>query len=126
MVAKLVLPQGLQPQFSFALVGDGLYPIEGKVDYRGRYPSWRSRPSAGRDPPYFSRYMNWSAIRSRSIFKQGGRRIEMRFTPNDLGRVAFQDTHLPITDQVALRSNASARRSSSASADRGYNQPMDN
>ncbi|WP_380873385.1 hypothetical protein ACFB49_41160 [Sphingomonas sp. DBB INV C78] len=100
VVAKLVLPQGLQPQFfSFALVGDGIYPIEGKVDYRGE-AQIAFDPA---HPPAAIRVLLPIYELVSDPFpldlKQGGRHIEVRFTPNDLGRIAFQDTHLPITDQ---------------------------
>ncbi|ARS28012.1 hypothetical protein [Sphingomonas sp. KC8] len=97
IVARLIVPKGMEPQyFSFVLLRAGDRPIERQVGYGGNtelaydpaYPPTEIRlmlPIYDLISPAFPLDL-----------AKAGRRIEVAFTPNDLGRVAFADTHLPI------------------------------
>lgn len=97
VAARLIVPQGMEPQyFSFVLVGDGMAPIERQVGQGGD-------TEIGYDPAHPPRGIHVTLpvydLASKEFpidLKAGGRRIEVRFTPNDLGRVAFDDTRLGI------------------------------
>lgn len=99
VTAKLEVPRGMEPQyFSFLLTGDGIAPIEQQAGPDGetaiRYDPARP-PSAIRVllPVYELVSQDF-----RVDLAKEGRRVTVRFTPNDLGHVAFEDTVLPITD----------------------------
>lgn len=100
VTAKLEVAPGLNPQyFSVVLTGDGIAPIEGAVGpdgeavlaYDPAHP-----PSAIRVllPIYELESQPFPIDLTRD-----GRRVVARFTPNDLGRVVFEDALLPITDE---------------------------
>lgn len=99
VTAKLEVQAGPNPQFfSFALTGDGIAPIAADVGSDGE-------AVLAYDPAHPP-----SAIRVllpiHELVSQpfpldlarDGRRIVVRFTPNDLGRVMFEDALLPVTD----------------------------
>jgi len=99
VTAKLITPKGMEPQyFSFVLVGNGMAPIDRQVGYGGdteiEYDVVHPPQAIRVILPIYDLASDPFPI----DLKAGGRRIEVRFTPNDLGRVAFQDTHLPIHD----------------------------
>ena len=97
IVAKLIVPKRMEPQyFSFGLIRAGDRPIERQVGYGGdtelaydpAYPPTELRlmlPIYDLVSPAFPLDLT-----------KNGRRIEVTFTPNDLGHVGFVDTHLPI------------------------------
>lgn len=97
VVAKLVVPKGMEPQFfKFLLVGARGQPIVQQVGYGGD----TAIPYDSAHPPTELRltlpiYELISPAFPIDLTK-GGRRIEVTFTPNDLGHVGFVDTHLPI------------------------------
>lgn len=100
VTARLEVQQGLNPQyFSFVLTGDGIAPIEADVRQDGEavlaYDPAHP-PSAIR--VLLPIYETVSQPFPLDLSKDG-RRVVVRFTPNDLGRVMFEDAVLPITDE---------------------------
>lgn len=99
VTAKLEAQQGLNPQyFSFVLTGDGIAPIEADVGPDGEAVLAYDPAS----PPNAIRvllpiYELVSQPFPLDLAKDG-RRVVVRFTPNDLGRVMFEDALLPITE----------------------------
>lgn len=98
ITAKLDAPAGMNPQyFSFLLVGEGIDPIEHQVGADGetvmRYDSAHPPVAIRAILPVY----DLVSQDFRVDLSKEGRRVHVRFTPNDLGRVMFEDTVLPVT-----------------------------
>lgn len=100
VTARLEIAEGPNPQFfSFVLTGDGIAPIEADVRQDGEavlaYDPAHP-PSAIRVLlPIYELVSQPFPI----DLSKDGRRVVVRFRPNDLGRVMFEDAVLPITDE---------------------------
>lgn len=98
VTTRLEVPSGMEPQyFTFLLVGNGIDSIEQRVGTDGEtviHYDPAHPPAAIRVvlPVYQLTSQDF-----RLDLSKEGRRIEVRFTPNDLGHVMFEDTVLPIT-----------------------------
>lgn len=99
VTAKLEAGEGPNPQFfSFALTGDGIAPITADVGPDGEavlaYDPARPPNTIRVLLPIYEMVSQPFPL----DLAREGRRIVVRFTPNDLGRVMFEDAVLPITD----------------------------
>ncbi|PTD18984.1 hypothetical protein [Sphingomonas fennica] len=97
VTARLVLPKELNPQFfSFVLVGPMMSPVEGRVRQDGTAEIAYDPAQPPRAIHLILPIYDLVSQEFPLDLKGGGRQIEVRFAPNDLGRAAFNGTRLPI------------------------------